>query len=258
MRHLQFNRIGDSAVRRGALNGHVVREYEGDPYQGEIRFTGHEYELKQVRLRAPLYPRHIIGIGKNFVGEGEPKPDIPELPVLFFKPLTTVIGPGDPILLPAGTDEAKFESELAVVIGKRISRIRPEEADDAIFGFTVANDVSASQHFHPDGHWTIGKSFDTFCPLGPWIETDFDYRSARIRARLNGAVKQDSSIEHIVTPVDRMISRISMFMTLMPGDVLLTGTPAGADLIRDGDTIECSIDGIGSLANPVASVRDSE
>ncbi|MCZ8517091.1 fumarylacetoacetate hydrolase family protein [Paenibacillus filicis] len=181
------------------------------------------------------------------------KPPVPEMPILFFKPLTTVTGPGDKVLLPRGTEEIKFESELAVIIGKTAKDIQPSQADEAIFGFTVANDFGATHYFHPEGHWTIGKAFDTFCPLGPVIETEFDYRSARIQAFVNDKVKQDATMDRIITPIDVMISYISRFMTLMPGDVILTGTPAGADMVRDGDIVDCFIEGIGHLRNPVSA-----
>jgi len=252
--YVRFSTADDASVRGGVVSDGIVREYEGDLFH-EPAFTGRTYNIADVALKAPLEPRHIIGIGKNFVGEGEAKPDIPDLPILFFKPLTTVIGPGEPIVTPPGAAEVKFESELAVVIGKRCKDVRPEDADGCIFGFTVANDVSAANFFHPEGHWTVGKSFDTFCPLGPVLVTSFDYRNARIQARVNGVEKQNSPMERIVMPIDRMIAFISRFMTLMPGDVILTGTPAGAGAVRDGDVVECRIDGIGSLTNPVRSFR---
>jgi 2-keto-4-pentenoate hydratase/2-oxohepta-3-ene-1,7-dioic acid hydratase in catechol pathway len=250
MRHVRFSIANDSTVRNGTLEGDLVREYVGNPLE-TVEFTNYTYRLEEVYLQAPLIPRHIIGIGKNFVAEGDLKPEEPELPILFFKPLTTVIGPGEPILLPPGSEGVKFESEIAVIIGRSAKRIRPEEADDYIFGYTIANDVGAFDYFHPEGHWTVGKSFDTFCPLGPYIETEFDYRNARIRSTVNGTEKQNSLMEQIIMPIDRMISCISRFMTLMPGDVILTGTPAGADMIRNGDTVECTIEGLGSLINPV-------
>jgi 2-keto-4-pentenoate hydratase/2-oxohepta-3-ene-1,7-dioic acid hydratase in catechol pathway len=250
MRHVRFSIATDTTIRNGTLEGNIVREYNGDPLQ-TVEFTNQAYHLEEVSLHTPLIPRHIIGIGKNFVAEGGLKPEVPELPILFFKPLTTVIGPGEPIVLPPGSEGVKFESEIAVIIGKTAKRIRPEEADDHIFGYTIANDVGAFDYFHSEGHWTVGKSFDTFCPLGPYLETEFDYRNARIRSLVNGIEKQNSLMEQIIMPVDRMISCISQFMTLMPGDVILTGTPAGADMIRDGDTVECTIEGLGRLINPV-------
>ncbi|WP_238357861.1 fumarylacetoacetate hydrolase family protein [Cohnella zeiphila] len=250
--YVRFATADDSTVRGGVLDGDVVREYTGCLFDGPS-LAGRADRLTDVVLKAPLEPRHIIGIGKNFAAEGAAKPDAPELPILFFKPQTAVIGPGEPIVAPPGVREVQFEAELAVVIGKRCRDIRPEDADSHIFGFTVANDVAVPGFFHPDGHWTIGKSFDTFCPLGPVLVTSFDYRNAGIQSRVNGAEKQNSSIERIILPIDRMIAYISRFMTLQPGDVLLTGTPAGAGAVRDGDIVECRIEGIGSLVNPVRS-----
>lgn len=173
------------------------------------------------------------------------------MPILFFKPLGTVVGPEEPVLLPRGTVEIRFEAELAVIIGKPARDLEPAEVDGVIFGYTVANDLGAFQYFHPEGHWTIGKAFDTFCPLGPVLETEFDYRTARIQAAVNGIGKQDSLMERIITPIDVMISYISRFMTLMPGDVILTGTPAGSEAVRDGDVVDCYIEGIGHLRNHV-------
>jgi len=250
MKLARFALPGDSTIRNGIIEDNVVNEYEGDLFSAR-KLTGKRYALEEVQLKAPLLPRHIIGIGKNFAGEGEEKPPVPELPILFFKPLTAVIGPDEPVLLPTGLDEVKFESELAVIIGKTAKNIAPRQADEIIFGFTVANDIGALQYFHPEGHWTIGKSFDTFCPLGPVIETEFNYRAARICAKVNGIVKQDAPMERIIMPVDQLIAYISRFMTLMPGDVILTGTPAGADWVRDGDLVDCYIEGIGHLCNKI-------
>jgi 2-keto-4-pentenoate hydratase/2-oxohepta-3-ene-1,7-dioic acid hydratase in catechol pathway len=252
MKLARFNLTNDSVTRSGIVEEKVVREFTGDLFASRV-FTGNTFPLENVRFLAPLVPRNIIGIGKNFVDESMEKPPAPEMPILFFKPLTTVVGPGDKVLLPRGTEEIKFESELAVVIGKTVKDIEPGLVDEIIFGYTVANDFGAFNYFHPEGHWTIGKAFDTFCPLGPVIETEFDYRSARIQATVNDKLKQDALIERIITPIDVMISYISRFMTLMPGDVILTGTPAGADMVRDGDIVDCYIEGIGHLRNPVSA-----
>ncbi len=254
MKLIRFSLPGHTEIHGGILEGTTVRPYAGDLF-GDRSLTGESYPLDQVQLHAPLTPSNIIGIGKNFVAEGQAKPPVPDMPILFMKPLSTVVGPNAPIVLPPGIDEIKFESELAVVIGRTASRIRPEQAEEFIFGYTVANDVAALQYFHPEGHWTIGKSFDSFCPLGPAIETSFEYEAARIQATVNGRTMQNSSMDRIIMPIDRMIAYISSFTTLQPGDVILTGTPAGADLVRDGDTVVCTIDGIGSLSNPVQAVR---
>lgn len=252
MKFVRFAIRGDTAVRNGVLEGDVVKETSGDLFSPP-QFTGKTYAVDAVRLRAPLVPRHIIGIGKNFVPEGAEKPPIPDMPILFFKPLTSVIGPDDAVLLPAGTDKIKFESELAVIIGREAKNLKPAEVKDATFGYTVANDVTAFNYFHPDGHWTIGKAFDTFSPIGPAIETELDLGRIRIQARVNGELKQDAPLERMIMPIGEMISYISRFMTLMPGDVILTGSPAGSDFVGHGDTVECRIDGIGSLVNPFVS-----
>lgn len=250
MRHVRFSIGETSPTLYGVIEGDQILEYTGDRYTS-MQWTGQSYPLAEAILHAPLIPKNIIGIGKNFFPEGSERPDIPEMPILFFKPLTCLIGPDEPILLPPGMYETKFESELAVVIGKPAKRISPEEASDVIFGYTVANDVGATQYFHPEGHWTIGKSFDTFCPVGPWIDTEFDAHSAHIFASVNGVEKQNCPIEQMIMPIDQLISYVSFFMTLMPGDLLLTGTPPGADVIRDGDTIVCEIKGLGRISNPV-------
>ncbi|MCY9698165.1 fumarylacetoacetate hydrolase family protein [Paenibacillus alginolyticus] len=252
MKLARFTLTDDSVIRSGIVKDKVIQEFTGDLF-ATLTLTGKTFPLENVRFLAPLMPRHIIGIGKNFVGESVEKPTVPEMPILFFKPLNTVIGPGDKVLLPHGTEEIKFESELAVIIGKTAKNIEPGQVNEIIFGYTVANDFGVSHYFHPEGHWTIGKAFDTFCPLGPVIETEFDYRSARIQATVNDLVKQDSLIERIITPIDVMISYISKFMTLMQGDVILTGTPAGADMVRDGDIVDCYIEGIGHLRNIVSA-----
>jgi 2-keto-4-pentenoate hydratase/2-oxohepta-3-ene-1,7-dioic acid hydratase in catechol pathway len=250
MKHVRFTTANDDAIRNGIIEGNQIRECTGVIFQS-VKVTDRLYPLDQVVLLAPLIPRHIIGIGKNFVPEGALKPDVPDMPVLFFKPSTTVIGPNEPIVLLPNMKNTKFESELAVIIGKEAKRILPADVDNYIFGYTVANDVGASDYYHPDGHWAIGKSFDTFCPLGPWIDTEFDIHHTRIRSHLNGIKKQDSSLEQMIMPINQIVSYISHFMSLMPGDVILTGTPAGAVELQDGDLIECMVEGLGSISNPV-------
>ncbi|ULL18663.1 DUF2437 domain-containing protein [Paenibacillus sp. H1-7] len=257
MKFIRFTIPGDTAVRSGTVEHSVIREFTGDLF-GRFDYTGRQYALQDARLLAPLLPRHIIGVGKNFAADHAEKPPVPELPVLFFKPQTSVIGPGEPIVLPPVPGSVKYESELAVVIGRTARNISAEDAASVIFGFTVSNDVSASSYYHSDGHWTIGKSFDTFCPLGPVIETEFDYRNARIQSEVNGVLKQNCAIERMITPIDQLIAYISRFMTLSPGDVLLTGTPPGAVNIQQGDRVDCIIEGIGRLSNPVQASQISE
>jgi 2-keto-4-pentenoate hydratase/2-oxohepta-3-ene-1,7-dioic acid hydratase in catechol pathway len=253
MKLVRFTLPDDSQIRSGIIEGEYVREFTGEMYTSRI-LTGNHYSLRDIRLTAPILPRNIIGIGKNFVDEGKEKPPIPEIPILFFKPLTTVVGPEESVLIPQGTNEIKFEAELAVVIGDVAKNIIPERVDEIILGYTIANDFGAMNYVHPQGHWTVCKAFDTFCPLGPVIETEFDYRSARIQAIINGNFKQDGSMDQIIMPIDVMISYISRFMTLTPGDVILTGTPSGADFVRDGDVVDCFIEGIGHLRNYVRAL----
>ncbi|MFC5648233.1 fumarylacetoacetate hydrolase family protein [Paenibacillus solisilvae] len=250
MKLIRFKAGGEAEERSGILDGIRIHEFAGDLF-GDRPLTGETYFLQDITLCAPLAPRHIIGIGKNFAAPGTAKPDIPEIPIFFFKPLGTVVGPLDPVILPEGTDGIKFESELAVIIGKEARNLTADEAETVIFGYTVANDFGAINYFHPEGHWTVGKSFDTFCPLGPLIETEFNYREARIQAEVNGVMKQDDYMSSAIMPVDRMIAYVSGFMTLKPGDVILTGTPAGADFVGNGDIVDAIIDGIGRLRNPV-------
>jgi 2-keto-4-pentenoate hydratase/2-oxohepta-3-ene-1,7-dioic acid hydratase in catechol pathway len=241
-------------VCMGVVEGETIKEIKGDIF-GMWAYTGQTFQASQVKLKAPLMPRHIIGIGKNFLDPGQAKQPVPEMPIFFYKPLSTVIGPEEAIRIPQGTEKVKFESELAAIIGKPAKNIGESEVRDYIFGYTVANDVAAVNYFHPDGHWTIGKAFDTFCPLGPYIETDLDYNAVRVKARVNGETKQDSGMDEIIMPIDKMIAYISRFMTLMPGDVILTGTPAGAGMVVNGDVIECVIDEIGTLRNPVQASK---
>ncbi len=234
----------------GVVEHETIRQISASPLQ-EWSYTGVTVRLQDVKLLAPVEAVHIVGIGKNFVAAGDVKPDAPKLPIFFFKPLTSVIGPGEAIVIPEGTEEIKYESELAAVIGKTARNISEAEALDYVFGYTVANDLAALNYFHPDGHWTVGKSFDTFCPLGPALVTDLDLNTIRVQAVHNGALTQDSPLDLMITSVPSMIAYVSSFMTLQPGDVILTGTPAGAAMLKRGDTIECRIEGIGSLVNPV-------
>lgn len=250
MKFVRFTVAGERNVRAAVATDKGYEEIEGDLFGGWTR-TGKLFDPAEVRLEAPLVPRHIIGIGKNFVPEGTPVPEAPELPIFFFKPLTTVIGPEAQIVLPGPHYEGKYESELAVIIGKEARSIGEDEALDYVFGYTVANDLADMSYFHPEGHWTIGKSFDTFCPLGPHIETELDLDRVRIRSYVNGEKTQDSGLELMITSITRQIAFLSGCMTLQPGDVILTGTPAGALTVKDGDVVVCEVEGLGELRNPV-------
>lgn len=251
---MKFSRFicnGEKEIRTGILTGSELKEISGDMF-GSWEFTGKVVAEEEVTLVAPLQPNQVIGIGANYVSQPEDLPKtLPDIPVFFFKPVSSVIGSGKEIVIPNKLDEVKFESELAVVIGKKASQVPEADVADVIFGYTVGNDVTAPQYFHEDGHWTIGKSFDTFTPLGPVIETDLNTKTVRVEAYLNGAKKQDSSTDLMIIPIHKMISYLSNVMTLSPGDVILTGSPVGAEFLKDGDVIECQIDGLGTLRNTV-------
>ncbi|MFL6296837.1 MAG: fumarylacetoacetate hydrolase family protein, partial [Actinomycetes bacterium] len=175
----------------------------------------------------------------------------PPEPVIFLKPSTSVVGPGDPIVRPVGVGRVDFEGELAVIVGKLVRRLAPEDAIQAVLGFTCANDVTARDLQQADGQWTRAKGFDTFCPLGPWIETDLDSSDLAISTLVNGEVKQQARTSQLERGVAELLAFVSRVMTLLPGDVLLTGTPAGVGPLEAGDRVEVEVEGIGVLANPV-------
>jgi 2-keto-4-pentenoate hydratase/2-oxohepta-3-ene-1,7-dioic acid hydratase in catechol pathway len=252
MKFIRFVTDNDSAVQAGVMTERGYEVIQGNMF-GDWSFTGQIVDPSTAKLLAPLVPRHIVGIGKNFVTEGMPVPEAPAIPIWFFKPTTGVIGPDAAIVLPAPSYEAKFESELAVIIGKEGKNVTVDDAKDYIFGYTIANDLADSTYFHSEGHWTMGKSFDTFCPLGPHIETDLQLDQVRIKSYLNGQLAQDSSLALMITSIAQQIANVSSFMTIQPGDVILTGTPAGADMLHANDMIECEITGIGVLRNTVVN-----
>ncbi len=232
-------------------------------YQGRVGalrgtpFGDHERQeptlpLEEVRLLPPVQPSKIVCVGRNYAAHAkEHNAEVPEVPLLFLKPPSAVIGPEEAILLPPQSQQVEHEAELAVVIGKRGRWVAPEEADEYILGYTVANDVTARDLQRRDGQWTRGKGFDTFCPLGPWIDTDFDPTDALITCKVNGDLRQMGSTRDMVFSVRQLIAFVSSVMTLEPGDVLLTGTPAGVGPLHEGDVVEVSIEGLGTLRNPV-------
>jgi 2-keto-4-pentenoate hydratase/2-oxohepta-3-ene-1,7-dioic acid hydratase in catechol pathway len=251
MKFVRFTHSSRTEATAGVLTSEGIQEIQGDMF-GEWEYTGNVYAESEVKLVAPLRPNQIIGIGANYVAKVEDRPETqPEIPVFFFKPVSSVVGPEEAIEIPSAIQEVKFESELAVVIGKSARNVSEEEVLDYIFGYTIGNDVTAPQFFHKDGHWTVGKSFDTFTPLGPVIETEIDPFSVRVEAFHNDVQKQNSPTNLMIVPLRRMISYLSHVMTLQPGDVILTGSPLGAEFLKDGDKIECKIEGIGVLRNPV-------
>jgi 2-keto-4-pentenoate hydratase/2-oxohepta-3-ene-1,7-dioic acid hydratase in catechol pathway len=214
--------------------------------------SARQYSLDEVRLLAPCSPCKIVAVGLNYRDHAEEmKFELPDEPLLFMKPSTSIIGPGDPIMLPPQSRRVDYEAELAVVIAKTARNVPYENARDFILGYTCLNDVTARDLQQKDGQWTRAKGFDTFCPIGPWIETDLDASDLPISLLLNGEVKQESRTSNLIFNSFRLVEFISHIMTLMPGDVIATGTTSGIGPMKQGDTVEVRVEGIGSLINPV-------
>ncbi|GGO04779.1 hypothetical protein GCM10010116_09510 [Microbispora rosea subsp. aerata] len=234
--------------------GQVIARISGHPFGG-VEFTGERFPLAEVRLVAPMLPSKIIAIGKNYADHaremgGEP----PAEPVVFLKPSTSVIGPSEAIAYPAKLSErVDYEGELAVVIGRLCRDVPAERAGEVIFGYTCANDVTARDLQAKDGQWSRAKGFDTFCPLGPWIETQLDPADLAITTTLNGEVRQSARTSLLLHDIPALIAYVSAVMTLLPGDVILTGTPAGVGPMSVGDEVGVTIEGIGTLTNRVIS-----
>ncbi|HEU5270122.1 MAG TPA: fumarylacetoacetate hydrolase family protein [Jatrophihabitans sp.] len=223
-----------------------------DHPMGPIEFTGDRYAITDVRLLAPILPSKVICLGRNYAAHAaELGNDVPARPLIFLKPSTSVIGTQDVIRLPADSAQVEHEAELAVIIGRVVKDVPRDRAMDVIFGYTCGNDVTARDQQRSDGQWTRAKGYDSFCPIGPWIETTFDPSAARVRCLVNGRTTQDGNTRDMIFDIATQISYISHVMTLMPGDVILTGTPEGVSPIVDGDTVRVVIEGIGELANPV-------
>jgi 2-keto-4-pentenoate hydratase/2-oxohepta-3-ene-1,7-dioic acid hydratase in catechol pathway len=233
-----------------------AREIADHPF-GSPAFTGKSWPLADVRLLAPILPSKILALGRNYRDHaaelGNP---VPTSPMLFMKPSTSVIGPGAAIRLPASSNRIDYEGELAAVIGKPCRDVKAEDAASVILGYTVANDVTARDLQRSDVQFTRAKGFDSFCPLGPWIETDLDPQTfvdgVRIQTHVNGDVRQDGSTADLIFDIPTLIAHVSSVMTLLPGDVILTGTPEGVGPMEVGDEVEVSIAGIGTLVNKVA------
>jgi 2-keto-4-pentenoate hydratase/2-oxohepta-3-ene-1,7-dioic acid hydratase in catechol pathway len=197
-------------------------------------------------------PSKIVCIGKNYAAHAaEIGEEVPDEPLIFLKPSTSIVGPGEAIVLPWQSEHVDLECELTIVIGKITKNIEQEDVDAHIWGYTIANDVTARDLQFEDGQWARSKGFDTFCPLGPWIETDFEVESATLESRINGEVIQHADTTDMVFNIREIVSHVSKNMTLLPGDIILTGSPAGITPIKNGDIIECEIEGIGTLINPV-------
>lgn len=243
----------NEAPRYGWILENKVGPIEGDIY-GEYRRLEVETPLAEVKLLAPAQPSKIICIGRNYIEHAkEQQVDVPTVPMLFLKPPSSIINPGDPIVLPPQSQKIEHEAELVVVIGKRGRNITTVEACDHVFGYTIGNDVTARDLQRSDGQWTRGKGFDTFCPFGPWIDTEFDPSDAVITCKVSGQPRQMASTRDMVFNVNMLVAFISSVMTLEPGDIILTGTPAGVGPLKAGDSVEIEIEGLGKLVNPVTA-----
>ncbi len=239
----------------GVLNAeNQILVLRGDPIYSGIVPTETKVSLDEVRLLAPVIPRSkVVCVGKNYADHAaEMGSEVPKEPVIFLKPNTSVIGPDDLIQCPRMSERVDFEGELAVVISRICKDVPREKVSDVIFGYTIANDVTARDLQKIDGQWSRAKGFDTFCPLGPWIETEFEPGSQQIKTTLDGEIKQSDVLTSMTFKIPEIVEFISSVMTLLPGDVILTGTPAGIGPMPPGAEVVITIEGIGSLSNKVS------
>lgn len=249
MRLARFRHAGGIAT--GAIEGEEIRVLRGTFFEDPLP-TGEKLPLSDVRLLAPVIPSKVVAVGRNYAPHAEEMgASVPEEPVIFLKPSTAVSGPGDPIPLPSISDRVEHEGELAVVIGRLARHVRIEDAGSVVLGYTCGNDVTARDLQRKDGQWTRAKGFDGFCPLGPWIETSADPTDAFLECRVNGEVRQSARTSQLAFGAASLIEFVTRTMTLLPGDVILTGTPAGVGPLEEGDLVEVEVEGIGTLANEV-------
>ncbi len=250
MRIVRYQK-GNEMPRYGWVFEGKVGEIDGDIF-GDYRRLEANLPLEEVRLLAPMRPSKIICVGRNYVEHAkEHGAEVPKIPLIFLKPPSAILNPGESIVLPPQSQQVEHEAELVVVIGRRGRNILAEEAQNYILGYTVGNDVTARDLQRSDGQWTRAKGFDTFCPFGPWVDTGFDASDAVITCRVNGQLRQMGSTREMVFSVPTLIAFISSVMTLEPGDLIFTGTPAGVGPLQPGDVVEVEIEGLGKLQNPV-------
>jgi 2-keto-4-pentenoate hydratase/2-oxohepta-3-ene-1,7-dioic acid hydratase in catechol pathway len=247
MKFARFEAKG--AISYGLVEDSAVYRIEGDIF-GEYKVTEEKFGLEDIKLLAPCIPSKIVAVGVNYRDHAnEMKLELPEDPVLFIKPSTTVIGPEEKIITPQMSHRVDYEAELGLVIGKQAKNIEPNEAFQYVLGATCFNDVTARDLQIKDGQWTRGKSFDTFAPMGPFIVTGVDYNNTDIELVLNGETKQKSNTSYFITKADEIVSYVSKIMTLYPGDVIATGTPSGIGPMSKGDVVEVKLKGVGILRN---------
>ena len=251
--------MASGRVGIGRVEDDTLLELEGDDILRAGPATGRRLALDSVRLLAPVQPSKVLAVGWNYVGHAAELEELqPADPLVFLKAPSAVIGPGEPIVRPGFSSKLSYEGELAAVIGRRCTNLAEDEALGAIFGWTCGNDVTDRDIQKAEVQYARSKSFDTFCPLGPWVETDFDFRMAIIETRVNGALVQAGTTELMIHKIPKLLAWASRAITFEPGDVILTGTPKGVGLIEPGDLVEVTIPGIGTLTNSVVTERRLE
>ncbi|MBN2388772.1 MAG: fumarylacetoacetate hydrolase family protein [Anaerolineales bacterium] len=252
MRVVRYQRKNE-APQVGWILEDRVGPIEGDLF-GTYRRKEAEIPLGTVQLLAPMQPSKILCVGRNFVEHAkEHNAEVPMVPLIFMKPPSSILHPGGSIVLPPQSQQVEHEAELVVVIGKRGRNITAEEAQKYVYGYTIGNDVTARDLQRSDNQWTRAKGFDTFCPFGPWVDTEFDPADAVITCRVGGQPRQMASTRDMVFNVPNLVAFVSSVMTLEPGDLLFTGTPAGVSPLKAGDLVEVEIEGLGRLSNPVVA-----
>ncbi|MBX3204590.1 MAG: fumarylacetoacetate hydrolase family protein [Labilithrix sp.] len=230
-----------------SLDGDRARRFDGSPFEG-ARLGSIEIPWSPADLRAPVRPSKIVCVGRNYAAHAkELGNEVPKEPLLFFKPPSSVVGPGGAIVLPRESERVEHEAELGVVIGRRVRRIAPEQAMSAVYGYTCVCDVTARDLQKKDGQWTRAKGFDTFCPTGPWIETELDPSDLAVTCAVDGAVRQSGRTSQMIFDVPTLIAYVSAAMTLEPGDLIVTGTPEGVGPLVAGNHVVVSVEGIGEL-----------
>ena len=246
--------------RYGIVDGDEIVVLRSDPIFAGFDTTGERVPLADARLLAPVIPRSkVVCVGLNYAEHRQDMAnvDAPDNPLIFLKPNTAVVGPGDAIQIPPVEGRITHEGELVVVIGRIAKQVTAENWADYVFGYTIGNDVSARDLQVADGQWARAKGFDTFAPLGPVIETEFDLADAAIQTRVNGEIRQDGNIADLIFGIPEIIAHASAAFTLLPGDVIMTGTPAGVGPIVAGDKVEVEIEGLGILRNPVRAAQSA-
>jgi 2-keto-4-pentenoate hydratase/2-oxohepta-3-ene-1,7-dioic acid hydratase in catechol pathway len=257
MRLVRYTAAGGGPASYGLVEGDgdgaVVVRLDGAPFDG-VRTTEERSPLADVRLLAPVEPSKVLCLGRNYAEHAkELGNEVPEIPVVFAKFSTSVVGPDAEVPYPPDTENLHFEGELAVVIGRECTRVPAEEVADVVLGYTVANDLTLRDMQRAEKQWTRAKGFDRSCPLGPWVETDVDPSALSLRTTVNGEVRQDGTTADMLLDVAACVSWVSQTITLLPGDVVLTGTPAGVGPLQAGDEVTVSVEGIGSLSTRIVA-----